>query len=63
MLQLAKTRGPLRFTWSWPDVDLIALNPTMVIVSREPDGRWYVTFAIDTAAPSPLPEGRARRRR
>ena len=32
----------------------------MVIVSREPDGRWYVTFTIDTGAPEPLPKtGRA----
>jgi putative transposase len=32
----------------------------MVIVSREPDGRWYVTFTVETAAPEPLPEtGRA----
>jgi len=59
-LRLAKAAGPLRFTWSWPDVDVAALEPTMVVVSREPDGRWYVTFAIDTAAPEPLPEtGRA----
>jgi putative transposase len=59
-LRLAKTAGPLRFTWSWPDVEVAALDPTMVVVSREPDGRWYVTFAIDTAAPEPLPEtGRA----
>ena len=28
----------------------------MVIVSREPDGRWYVTFTIDTDAPDPLQE-------
>jgi putative transposase len=59
-LRLAKTPGPLRFTWSWPDVDLAALDPTMVVVSREPDGRWYVTFAIDTRAPEPLaPAGHA----
>jgi putative transposase len=53
-LRLAKTPGPLRFTWSWADVDVAALDPTMVIVSREPDGRWYVSFAVDTAAPEPL---------
>ena len=53
-LRLAKTAGPLRFTWSWPDVDLAALDPTMVVVSREPDGRWYVTFAVDTGAREPL---------
>jgi putative transposase len=37
-------------------VDLTALNPTIVIVSREPDGRWYVTFTLDTAKQKPLPE-------
>ena len=53
-LRLAKTDGPLRFVWSWPDVDLTALDPAMVIVSRESDGRWYVTFTIDGDAPEPL---------
>jgi putative transposase len=33
-----------------------ALDPAMVIICREPDGRWYVTFTIDTAAPEPLEE-------
>jgi len=56
MLRLAKTGGLLRFTWSWPEADLTALNPSMVIVSREPDGRWYVTFAVDAESPEPLPE-------
>ena len=55
-LRLAKMVVPLRFTWSWPDVDVAALDPTMVVVSREPDGRWYVTFAVDTGAPEPLQE-------
>jgi putative transposase len=55
-LRLAKTSTPLRYVWSWPEVDLTALNPAMVIVSREPDGRWYVTFALDTSAQEPLPE-------
>jgi putative transposase len=54
MLRLAKTDGPLRFVWSWPEVDLTGLDPTMVVVSRELDGRWYVTFAIDEGAPEPL---------
>ena len=55
-LRLAKTSTPLRFVWSWPALDLTALNPAMVIVSREPDDRWYVTFALDTSAPKPLLE-------
>ena len=50
-------------SWSWPEVDVTGLDPAMVIVSREPDGRWYVTFAVDTAGPEPLPADRARRRR
>jgi putative transposase len=60
VLRLAKTGGPLRFVWSWPQVDPAALCPSMVIVSQEADGRWYVTFAADTQAPEPLPQaGRA----
>jgi putative transposase len=55
-LTLAKTSVPLRYVWTWDDVDAAALNPTMVIVSCDPDGRWYVTFAVDTADPDPLPE-------
>jgi putative transposase len=53
-LRLAKMSAALRYVWSWPDVDMTTLDPAMVIVSREPDGRWYVTFTIDAAAPVPL---------
>jgi putative transposase len=56
VLRLAKTDTSLRFRWTWPDVDVATLDPAMVIVSREPDGRWYVTFTIDVAAPAPLQE-------
>ncbi len=60
VLRLAKADAPLRFTWSWPDVDVAALDPAMVIVSCEPDGRWCVTFTVDTADAEPLPPaGRA----
>jgi putative transposase len=55
VLRLAKTDASLRFTWSWPDIDPAALDPAMLIVSRESDGRWYVTFTIDTTALEPLP--------
>ena len=54
-LRLAKAACPLAFVWSWPGVDAGVLDPTMVIVSREPDGRWYVTFAVDISVPAPLP--------
>ncbi len=53
-LRLAKMSTPLRYIWSWPDVAIATLDPAMVIVSREPDGRWYVTFTAETAAPVPL---------
>jgi putative transposase len=56
VLQLAKTGAPLRFAWSWPDIDVTVLDPSMVIVAREPDGRWYVTFMIDGDAPERLPQ-------
>ena len=60
VLKLAKAAVPLRYVWSWPDVDVTTLNPAMVIVSRESDGRWYVTFTVDTHDPEPAPEtGRA----
>jgi putative transposase len=59
-LRLAKTPGMLAFVWSWPEINASTLDPTMVVVSREPDGRWYVTFAIDAGTPAPLPpSGRA----
>jgi putative transposase len=55
-LRLAKMSDPLRFAWSWPEVDVASLDPAMVIVSREPDGRRYVTF---TAAKNILAAGLA----
>lgn len=53
-LHVAKTNGPLPFAWSFGGVDIATLNPTMVVISRDPDGRWYVTFAVDTDSPEPL---------
>lgn len=53
-LWLAKTTAPLKVAWSWPDIDMTTINPTMVIVSRETDGRWYVSFAVEMADPTPL---------
>jgi putative transposase len=60
VLRLAKTAAPLEFTWSWPDIDVTTLDPAMVIVAREPDGRWYVTLTAGAADLEPLPQtGRA----
>jgi putative transposase len=59
-LQLAKTSAPLRYVWSWPDIDPSTLDPTMVILCREPDGRWFVAFTVDTEdAPTLAETGRA----
>src|SRR5437868_11230807 len=54
-LFLAKTDTPLAFTWSWPDVDAASIDPTTVTVSKDPCGRWYVSFAVDVADPVQLP--------
>ncbi|SFN21193.1 Helix-turn-helix domain-containing protein [Actinomadura madurae] len=52
-LWLAKTVRPLDVVWSWPNVDLAVLSPTTVIVSREADGRWFVTLVVDEDDPAP----------
>ena len=54
-LWLAKTTDPLAFVWSWPGADVTRLDPTTVTVSREPCGRWYVSFAVEVADPEHLP--------
>jgi putative transposase len=54
-LRLAKTDGPLRFVWSWRDVDVTSRDPTSVTVARDPAGRWFVTFHVDVPDPAPLP--------
>jgi putative transposase len=54
-LFLAKTTSPLRFVWSWPDTDPATLETTTVTVSRDPCGRWYVTFHVEVADPALLP--------
>ncbi|WP_435106335.1 RNA-guided endonuclease InsQ/TnpB family protein [Nocardiopsis synnemataformans] len=55
-LFLAKHQRPLKVAWSWPETNLAALDPTTVVVSREADGRWYVTFAVDGPDPDPVPQ-------
>lgn len=54
-LLLAKMDAPLAFAWSWPEVDPAAIDPSTVTVSRDPCGRWDVSFAVDVAAPDRLP--------
>ena len=46
---------PLAFTWSWPGIDPASIEPTTVTVSRDPCGRWYVSFAVEVADPEQLP--------
>src|SRR6266581_432072 len=54
-LFLAKMDVPLEFTWSWPDIDPASVGPATVTVSRDPCGRWYLSFAVDVADPGQLP--------
>jgi putative transposase len=40
-------------------VNLSTLDPTMVVISRDSDGRWFATFAVDVDQPAlPAPSGR-----
>ena len=55
VLRLARTSAPLAFVWSWPDIDPATLDPTTVTVSKDPCGRWHVSFAIEVADPEQLP--------
>ena len=41
--------------WSWPDIDPAGIDPSTVTVSRDPCGRWYVSFAVEVADPVQLP--------
>ena len=54
-LFLAKMSTPLEFTWSRPGIDPASIDPATVTLSRDPCGRWYVSFAVDVAGPVPLP--------
>ena len=54
-LFLAKMDTPLEFTWSWRGTGPASIDPTTVTVSRDPCGRWYVSFAVDVPAPEQLP--------
>ncbi|WP_433468266.1 RNA-guided endonuclease InsQ/TnpB family protein [Spirillospora sp. CA-128828] len=53
-LFLAKMSGPLRFVWSWDHIDPASIDPTTVTVSREPDGMWHASFAVDAHDRDPL---------
>ncbi|HEX5300418.1 MAG TPA: transposase [Streptosporangiaceae bacterium] len=46
---------PLAFTWSWSGIDPASIDPSTVTVSRDPCGRWYVSFAVDVSDPEQLP--------
>lgn len=56
---LAKMDHPMRFVWSWPEVDVTSINPTTVTISREPCGRWYASLAVEVTDPAPLPLARS----
>jgi putative transposase len=53
-LRLAKTAVPLRYVWTWPEVDPAGSDPTSITVARDPAGRWFVTFHVDVPVPEPL---------
>jgi len=53
LLYLAKQDGPLEIVWSWPGIDPATLDPSTVTVSRDPDGRWYVSHSGSSRVRSP----------
>jgi hypothetical protein len=55
VLRLAKMGGRIQFVWTWPRVDVTALDPRSVTVTREPCGRWFVTLHVDVPDLVPLP--------
>ncbi len=61
-LFLTKMDTPLAFAWSWPGIDPASIDPSTVTVSRDPCGRWYVSFAAGAADPEQLPAVNARGR-
>ena len=54
-LFLAKMDTPLAFVWSWPGIDPASIDPSTATVSRDPCGRWYVSFTVEVAGPEQLP--------
>src|SRR5215471_3563414 len=54
-LWLAKTEAPLPFVWTWPSAEVARLDPTSVTVTKDPAGRWFVTFHVEVPDPAPLP--------
>ncbi|GLX07006.1 RNA-guided endonuclease TnpB family protein [Microbispora sp. NBRC 16548] len=46
-LFLAKVDDPIELVWSWPEVDPATINPATVTVSRDSDGRWYASLAVE----------------
>ena len=54
-LRLAKASAPLRYVWTWPDIDPATLDPTSVTIVRDPADRWFVVFHAHISCPEPLP--------
>jgi putative transposase len=55
-LFLAKQSEPLRFVWSWEKFETSVIEPSMVTVTQDADGCWYVTLQLDVAEPPHLPK-------
>ena len=60
-LPLAKQGAPWR-SGVVARLDPATLDPSTVTVSRDPDGRWYVSLAVDAPDPAPGRAGRCCRR-
>ncbi|MFE3225118.1 RNA-guided endonuclease InsQ/TnpB family protein [Nocardia sp. NPDC059228] len=54
-LILAKQTAPIEYVWSWPEIGPASLDPSLITVSREADGSWYLTIQLEADRPPPLP--------
>jgi putative transposase len=46
----AKFCSPLRYVWSWPNVDPVSLDPTSITISCDAAGRFFVSFFVEVEA-------------
>lgn len=53
----AKFKTPLKYVWSWPDVDPASLDPKTFTLSQDASGRWWVSFSVEIET-KPLPIAR-----
>lgn len=47
----AKFAAPLKYVWTWPEIDPATLHPATITVSCDSSGRWFVSFSVEIEPP------------